>query len=842
MTTFEDLKKLDQWVCWINPTVNGKPTKVPMQINGEKAKSNDSATWNSYQACLSAVKPMDFVGVGFVFSDNDPYVGVDIDDCINEDGDIHPKALQIIHHLNSYTEISPSETGVKIWIKDEGNITNIRKSQFIIGDGMKVEVYKRTRFFTVTENILPDDSEKDPYTISEAGAELNEVIDMYVSKDMPLYDGGEYDVIADGDERFTEEECEVYLKNQVAIAVYKIKKMTDGEKHRTRYAMGRLVGGAIQAVRNAGYQVSATEYTEIVDALYEANPPSDNHEQERKAIYDGMQTGSGAPTRIRKIVQSASSDVMELTIADEHLVTRIGEYFNGLHPLHSINDSDLAALFLYLFSDDIKYCGANDTWYEWKTNVWFSNKEKDKSLAITKTVEMLNALYEYGNLIPDEKDAYKYKTTVSNHKSHSRIDGVVKIAQADTSKHFDLDKSVQYPHYYPVSNGVIDLRNGNLIPHNKKFGFMKVVDINYDKNADAPEWKKFVDMIFLGRKDLITYVQTALGYSISGGSGMQVLFFCLGVGANGKSTLFNVIEMIGGKWYTKTDIAALTLKAREDVSELKPYIARLRDIRVTVAPEAIAKKQLDYSLIKELTGSERLTGRDLYTRVVDFEPTHTLWISGNKLPEMKQHDDGIWRRFKIIPFDYKIPEEDRMDMKVALNMYKEELAGILNWFVEGAMMLYKTNKMPECEIVERLSKSFRKDSDVYEMFLEECCDVNRNSISDYWVHKKLAWSAFYAWMKESNIYEIVNRPLFTQEITERLGFTVGKKGKEFYLGFRLKPEYMRNIYDMDVEKLNGFGRKDLDEEEPSKGFKSNIVQMPARNLPIQLDDVADDTF
>jgi putative DNA primase/helicase len=834
-----DLKSLPQWLCWKYEIRDGKETKVPYQVNGSFAKSNDCSTWNNYQDCVHAVKVMDYSGVGFVFSKDDPYIGIDIDDCISDDG-IHPKALQIITHLNSYAEISPSEKGVKLWIKDGGSIADLRKKQFSIGDGMNVEVYRVNRYFTVTDNVYEDST----LEINEAGAELNEIIDMYVSKDVSMFDDGDsmQGVIQDGEETYTTEECKAYLDNQIAIAVYKIRAMKDGTKHRTRYNMGRLVGGAIQAVVNAGYEISKEQTVTIADKLFDANPPSGNDRQEYQAIRDGIRAGKDSPTRIRRLVSNMAIDIDANTEVSTELVQSIHEYFGGIHPIHSINDSDLAALFLHLFSENIKYCGVNDTWYEWKTNVWFSNKEKDKSLAITKTIEMLNALYEYGNLIPDEKDAYKYKTTVSNHKSHSRIEGVVKISQADISKQFNLDKSVKYPYYYPVTNGIIDLRNGNLLPHNKEYGFMRVIDVTYDKNADAPEWSKFIDMIFLGRKDLIKYVQTALGYSITGESGLQILFYCLGNGANGKSTLFNIIEMIGGKWYTKTDIAALTLKSRDDATELKPYIAKLRNVRVTVAPEAIAKKQLDYSLIKEITGSERLTARGMYKDIIDFDPTHTLWISGNKLPEMKQHDDGFGRRFKIIPFDYKIPEQDRMAMNIALQMYKKELSGILNWFVEGAMMLYKTNKMPECEIVERLSKSFRKDSDVYEMFLEECCNVDRNNISDYWVHKKLAWSAFYAWIKEANIYEIVNRPLFTQEMTERLEFRIGKKGKEFYLGFRIKPEYLKNIYDMDADKLNGFGRKDLDGEEPA-GFKpSNIIQMPARNLPIPLDDVADDTF
>lgn len=837
MTTFEDLKKLDQWLCWKNENRGGKPTKVPYQVNGEYAKSNDSRTWNSHEACVRAVKVMDYDGIGFVFTSNDPYIGVDIDDCITDEG-IHPKAVQIITHLNSYAEISPSETGVKIWVKDDGKIVDLRKKKFEIGDGMSVEVYREGRYFTVTGNAFDLTTEQ----VVEAGAELNEIIDMYVSKQSNVFDESEYDGIPDGEENFTEEECEAYLKNQIAIATYRIKNMKDGDKHRTRYIMGRLVGGAIQAVRNAGYQVSATEHKEIIDALYEANPPSDNHAQERKAIYDGVQAGANTPTRIRKLVQVTKPEIMQVN-AEFSIVDKVREYYSGTHNLLDVNEMKLARLFVYLYSEEFKYSGDSKCWYEWNGRVWNQGEIKDKNKAMSMVQLMLDALIDYASDIPDDKERMKYKALVSSHMTSARINGIVVLAQTASESYFDIYQYEKYSYYFPVANGEIDMKTGTLVPSNKNHGFTRCSEHVYSEDADCPVFKDFLNTIFLGRQELIDYVQAAMGYSLMGDSGYQILFYCYGDGRNGKSTLFDIMARIAGEWHKETITDTILLHKNSNGSDLKSYIAQLKDVRVTTVPEIPENTQLDYALIKRITGGEKLSARAPHQAPVEFRPTHTLWLSGNKLPPMKQHDKGIWRRFKIIPFEYEYPESVEMNMNAVMEKYyKNEMSGILRWMVEGAMRLLKDNKFPRCEIVELKTNEFKSTQDIYELFLQECCDVNTQNESSYWVHKRLAWAVFNRWSDDSNVQIQKDKYKLTANIVDRLKFKVGKKGNEFYVGFRIKPEYLKNIYDMDVDKLNGLGRKDLDGEEEPTGFKPKIVQMPARNLPIPLDDVAEDTF
>ena len=114
-----ELKALPQWVLWRIETRNGdKPTKVPYTaFNGRKAKPNDPKTWANFGVTKRTYNrnKEKYTGIGFVLTNNDPYVGWDLDDCRNsETGVIEPWAQEIIDRLNSYTEISPSGTGIRL--------------------------------------------------------------------------------------------------------------------------------------------------------------------------------------------------------------------------------------------------------------------------------------------------------------------------------------------------------------------------------------------------------------------------------------------------------------------------------------------------------------------------------------------------------------------------------------------------------------------------------------------------------------------------------------------------------------------------------------------------------
>jgi putative DNA primase/helicase len=139
----EELKVRPQWVVWC--AVGEKPDKVPYSAKtGRRASSTDLLTWATFEEALGAYENGEYAGVGFVFSTADPYTGVDLDNCVDEDGEIALWALEIVRYFDSYTELSATATGLHIIAR--GDVPNRRK-----GD---LEVYSSKRFFTVTGHIV----------------------------------------------------------------------------------------------------------------------------------------------------------------------------------------------------------------------------------------------------------------------------------------------------------------------------------------------------------------------------------------------------------------------------------------------------------------------------------------------------------------------------------------------------------------------------------------------------------------------------------------------------------------------------------------------------------------
>ena len=148
-----DLSIRHQWVLWRYETRDGKPTKVPYQVNGMRAKPDDSRTWSTFEAVVGAWtnSPARYHGIGFVFADGDPFAGIDLDDCIEPGGTIKPWARPILESFaGTYAEISPSGCGVKIWAKARLDGPG-RRAKYQDG---AIEIYDRLRFFTTTGKAL----------------------------------------------------------------------------------------------------------------------------------------------------------------------------------------------------------------------------------------------------------------------------------------------------------------------------------------------------------------------------------------------------------------------------------------------------------------------------------------------------------------------------------------------------------------------------------------------------------------------------------------------------------------------------------------------------------------
>jgi primase-polymerase (primpol)-like protein len=150
----DDLTERDQWVLWRFETLRGKQAKVPYETSGNRADSTEPATWTTFEEVLNTwrSKQQVYTGIGFVFSNADPFCGVDLDDCLDAEGDLRPWACGIVERFgDSYQEISPSGEGLKIWVRGSlpANLPGVK----VVGGG-QVELYDHSRYFTVTGQVF----------------------------------------------------------------------------------------------------------------------------------------------------------------------------------------------------------------------------------------------------------------------------------------------------------------------------------------------------------------------------------------------------------------------------------------------------------------------------------------------------------------------------------------------------------------------------------------------------------------------------------------------------------------------------------------------------------------
>lgn len=178
----EELKEYDQWSLWKLEPRNERLTKVPYTVDGHYAKVNNPETWTSFDKALEAYQnnPGTYSGLGFVLTENDPFTCIDFDHVYNPiTEEWNQQALGEIKKLNSYTEFSPSGTGVHVFVIGKTTKPGTRRKQT---DGTGREMYSDLHYMTVTGNHLPET----PLEINEAQEVTNELYEKWFPEKMEV--------------------------------------------------------------------------------------------------------------------------------------------------------------------------------------------------------------------------------------------------------------------------------------------------------------------------------------------------------------------------------------------------------------------------------------------------------------------------------------------------------------------------------------------------------------------------------------------------------------------------------------------------------------------------------
>jgi len=316
------------------------------------------------------------------------------------------------------------------------------------------------------------------------------------------------------------------------------------------------------------------------------------------------------------------------------------------------------------------------------------------------------------------------------------------------------------PYLLNINGGTLDLRTGSLKVPTPSDYISKLAPVDYDPTAECPVWLSFLDRIMDGNKELVGFLQKAIGYSLTGDTGEQCFFFIYGSGANGKSTLLNTVRALLGDYAMQA--APEILMAKDRTGGASPELARLPGSRFVATSETEDGQHFAEAALKQMTGQDTITARFLFKDFFEFKPQFKIWFGTNHKPVIKGTDNAIWRRIHLIPFSVSIPpeEQDRNLEKKLL----AELSGILNWALIGCMEWQKYGLQPP-EEVKAAVKEYRKDMDVFSQFVEERCIESSTAVA---LHSEL-YLDYEQWCKDNHIW-VLSSKKFGQTLKER-GFT-----------------------------------------------------------------------
>ncbi len=338
-------------------------------------------------------------------------------------------------------------------------------------------------------------------------------------------------------------------------------------------------------------------------------------------------------------------------------------------------------------------------------------------------------------------------------------------AQSEAAVSVKPDQLDSDPWLLNCWNGTIELRTGTFREHRREDLITKVVPVSYDPNAQCPQWNKFLADIMGGSTELISFLQRAIGYSLTGDTSEQVMFILHGVGRNGKSTFVECIHQLLGDYAMRTPTETLMAREHEGIPN---DVARLQRVRFAHASEGDDGKRLSEAKIKDMTGGDTISARFMRAEWFDFQPEFKIWFCTNHKPVVRGTDEGIWRRLKLIPFKVIISAEAQ-DKALPLKL-RNELPGILNWAVQGCLEWAKHGLGDPDEVREAVS-SYRAEMDTFGDFLAECCTVSA-SLS---VTATTLYNAYTAWAKQTGESTLTQK-VFGSELGGR-GYSKGRNNR-----------------------------------------------------------------
>ena len=431
---------------------------------------------------------------------------------------------------------------------------------------------------------------------------------------------------------------------------------------------------------------------------------------------------------------------------------------------YNFSDVGNAERLVALYGKNLRFSSNRGRWLVWNGKYW----QVDEDGHVERLAQaVVRKIQDAGEELPPEQEEAKasIRKFVLRSETDSRLKAMVNQARIMRGIPASMDDMDRDKFLMNLDNGTLDLRTGKLYKHCREDNITRIVRIEYDEKADCPNWRSFIRTIFDNDTELMSYVQKAVGYTLTGATTEQCFFMLYGNGANGKSTFLHAISEIMGDY--EEAIRGKTIMKKQNNDGASGDLAKLQGKRFVVCSELNEGDSFDEDLIKQLTGGEdAIAVRFMYAEEFKMRPQLKLWIGTNEKPKIKGTNHGVWRRPRLIPFLHTFSDEEKNE-----NFYEEcirpELPGILKWAVDGCL-LWQKEGLAAPEKVKLANEEYRGEMDVMAQFFDDCCVLG----SKYTCKVSELYDVYCKWCEDNRVHE-VSSIILTKKLKDR-GYRQGK--------------------------------------------------------------------
>lgn len=421
---------------------------------------------------------------------------------------------------------------------------------------------------------------------------------------------------------------------------------------------------------------------------------------------------------------------------------------------------------------NVRYCYPWSKWLNWDGRRW----EIDAKGAIHRAAkDTARKMFREASTIDDKEARKAHIGWGFTSESRSRIESMLALSMSEEGIPISPDEMDSDPWLFNCQNGTLDLKTGKLRGHRRGDCITQLCPIDFDPSARCPNWDQTLDLFFARDAELIDYWDRLTGYALVGVVRDHIMPIAYGTGCNGKSTILGtLLETFGPDYAMKCPPDMLMAKKNDSHPTERTDLFHKR---LVVAIESEKGRRLNETMVKELTGGDRIRARRMREDNWEFKPTHTLMMATNSKPVIRGTDKGIWRRLKLIPFTVSV--EGKQDDKAMPEKLRQELPGILARCVRGCLK-WQEKGLDEPKTVKEATEGYRREQDVLAGFLEE------HTIQD--ASLRVRCNELYAKYKqetESGNEFVMSLRDFGEAMKER-GIETRRSDGKWYLGIALR--------------------------------------------------------